>query len=79
MSKFGKAEYVELHGEFKHETAKAYLVILTNGEEIWAAKSNIEPGTRVPGIGETGPFSMAEWVVKKNGWLEKKTDDEIPF
>ena len=49
------------------DTAKALLVELDGGEEVWVPKSVIDEDSEVFEPGNTGTLILAQWFCEKNG------------
>lgn len=61
-------EIVEIEGEIEAQTAKAYLIIPTIGEQCWIPKSQVRDvkDTNDPKV---KVFFLTEWIARKNGLI----------
>lgn len=64
---------VDLTLEFRHETARAYLVSDDGKTEHWLPKSMVEAGPEVGrathGASTTREFTMPEWLAQREGLI----------
>lgn len=62
MATSGKSDLIDIAGELRRETPKAYL-IFDGDKEVWLPKSLVEhdPGE--------GTFAMPEWLAKDKGLI----------
>lgn len=61
-------EYIELEDvELKHQTAKAGLFVLDDGEQIWIPWSQVEDNGEDMATGYTGSIFVTEWFAGKEG------------
>lgn len=58
-------ELVTIEGRIETTTAKAVLIDLTNGEQVWMPKSQIHSQTKISDDG-LHEFEITEWIAKKN-------------
>lgn len=57
----GESDLVDIAGELRHETDKAFL-IFDGDKEVWLPKSQVENN-------DDGTFAMPEWLAKDNGLI----------
>jgi hypothetical protein len=58
----GKSDIIDIAGELRHETPKAYL-IFDGTTEVWLPKSHVEHDP------DNGTFAMPEWMAKAKGLI----------
>lgn len=58
----GRSDLVDIAGELRHETEKAFLVF-DGRKEVWLPKSQVEHDP------EDGTFAMPEWLAKAKGLI----------
>jgi hypothetical protein len=62
------ADWVHLDvDEIKAETAKAFLLRLESGEEVWIPKSQISDADDYEKGDTNAVVSVTEWIAKQNG------------
>lgn len=61
-------EIVEIEGAIEAQTAKAYLIIPTIGEQCWIPKSQVKD-VRDTGDPNVKVFMITDWIARKNGLI----------